>query len=143
MTVRPSVVGSCTSIHLDRVGHLVEHRPRCQARRQWTQPSCFSVHAGAAREERDKDVCLDPLIGLMVDRADRQIPLQFLEGLFHLDQLQIERPELRRIAARHIRPQQVAAFPASRLAQLRPVKFEAERLCGVDRLDPCPAAGCR
>ena len=71
---------------------------------------------------------LDPLIGLMVDRADRQIPLQFLERLFHLDQLQVERPELRRIATRDIRAQQLAAFPSSRLAQPLPVQPEAERV---------------
>jgi len=76
----------------------------------------------------------------MMDRADRQISLQFLECLFHLDQLQVERPELRRIAARYIRPQQVTAFPASRLAQLRPIQFEAERV-GCDRLIPCLRRG--
>src|SRR5271166_5225529 len=30
---------------------------------------------------------------------------------FHLDQLQVERPELRRVTTGHIRAQQIAAFP--------------------------------
>ena len=46
----------------------------------------------AVGEERDKDEGFNPLIGLVVDRADCQVSLQFLECLFHLDQLQVERP---------------------------------------------------
>ena len=62
-------------------------------------------------QERDKDVGFNPLIGLVIDRADCEIPLQFLERLLHLDQLQEERPELRRIATRHVRPQQILPSP--------------------------------
>ena len=70
----------------------------------------------------------DALIGLVVDRADRQVPLEFFEGLLDLHQLQIERPEFRRIAAREIGSQQITAFPPACLPQLLPVQLEAESL---------------
>jgi hypothetical protein len=70
----------------------------------------------------------DACIGLMLDWTDRQIPLQFLERLLDLHQLQVERPELRRIAVGEIGAQQVTAFTPASLAQLLPVQFAAERL---------------
>jgi transposase len=51
----------------------------------------------AIGDEGDNDVRLDALIRLMIDRTDRQIVLELLEGLLDLDQLQIQGPELRRI----------------------------------------------
>ena len=56
MTVRPSVVGNLHVDHLDR-RHLVEHRPRCQARRQRSQP-LFQRDLQAVGEEGNKDVRL-------------------------------------------------------------------------------------
>jgi len=55
--------------HLDR-RHLVEHRPRCQARRQRSQP-LLQRDLQAVRQERDKDVGFNALIALVVDGADR------------------------------------------------------------------------
>ena len=98
MTVRPSVVGSCTSTIW-----IVQHRPRRQSRCQGSQP-LLQGNLQAVGQERDKDVGFNPLIGLVIDRADCEIPLQFLECLLHFDQLQVERPELRRIATCHVRP---------------------------------------
>ena len=70
----------------------------------------------------------DPLVGLVVDRPDRQITLQFFERLLDLGQLQIEGPELRRIAAGEIRPQQITSFAPASFAQVLPVQLKAERL---------------
>jgi hypothetical protein len=67
-------------------------------------------------------VGFDPLVDLVVDRVDRQISLQFLERLFHLDKLQVEHSVLRRITADDIRPQQVTAFATACRAQSLPVQ---------------------
>src|ERR1700740_1902432 len=57
-----------------------------------------------------------------------QVSASTFEGLLDLHQLQIERPEFRRIAAREIGSQQITAFPSACLPQLLPVQLEAERL---------------
>jgi hypothetical protein len=62
--------------HLDR-RHLVQHGSRRQSRRQRSQP-LLQRHLQAVSQERDQDVGFDPLVGLVVDRADCQIALQFL-----------------------------------------------------------------
>ena len=41
----------------------------------------FQRDLQALGEEGNKDVRLDPLVGLVVDRADHQVSLQFLERL--------------------------------------------------------------
>jgi len=68
--------------HLDR-GHLVQHRPRRQSRRQRAQPS-LQCDLQAVGQERHEDMRLDTRIVLMIDRPDRQIPLEFLERLLDI-----------------------------------------------------------
>ena len=100
---------------------------RRQSRRQGAQP-LLERDLQAVGHERDEDVRLDACVGPVVDRAEREVTFQFPERLLHLGQLQVESPQLGRIAARHVRPQQVAPFPAARLAQSLPVQAKAERL---------------
>jgi hypothetical protein len=63
--------------HLYRC-HLVQDRARRQSRCLRSQP-LLQRHLQAVSQERDQDVRFDPRIGLVVDRPDRQIMLQFFE----------------------------------------------------------------
>src|SRR4051794_41316861 len=54
--------------------------------------------------------------------------LQFFERLLDFAQLQVERPELRRIACGQIRSQEITPFAATGLAQGLPVQSKAEAL---------------
>ena len=47
----------------------------------------------AVGEEGHEDVRLDARLGVVVDRAHRQIVLEFLERLLDLGELDVERPQ--------------------------------------------------
>jgi len=74
---------------------------------------------------------LDPRLGLVVDRADRQIVLEFLERLLDFGQLHVEAPQFIGIVVRQIDSQQVAAFAAPRPAQPLAIDGEVEHRGGV------------
>ena len=60
----------------------------------------------------------DPLLQLVVDRAQRQIVLEVFESGFHFRQLDVKLPQLfGRSSAGNVGAQQVAAFPCARLPQ--------------------------
>ena len=66
----------------------------------------------AVGQERDEDVRLDATDQLMVDRPQLQIVLEVLKGGLDLDQLDIELPQLGRVAARQIGAQKISALAA-------------------------------
>ena len=78
--------------HLD-AGELVEHRPRCETRRQWLE-SRPQGDVQAIGHEGDKDVRFDPALELVVDRAQLEIVLQVVERRLDLGELDVEPPEL-------------------------------------------------
>ena len=69
---------------------------------------------------------LDPRLQLVMDRPQRQVALQGLERLLHLDQAHIELPELRRVAVGEVRPQQVPPLAAAHLAEGGAVEGDRE-----------------
>ena len=68
------------------------------------RPGASGLSRGAQRdvqaigEEGDEDVRFDALLELMVDRAQLQIVLEVLECGFDLDELDVELPQLGRVA---------------------------------------------
>ena len=73
----------------------------CLAHRQTRRPLLELVLQGEAQavgDDRDEDMRFDAPLLLMEDRADREGSLQLLERRLDLDELQIERPELRGVA---------------------------------------------
>src|SRR5262249_3990294 len=80
----------------------------------------------AIGQEGDEDVRFDALFELMIDRPQLQIILQIFKGGLDLDELDIELPQLSRIAAAQIGAQEIATFATPRLAQLAAIEREAE-----------------
>ncbi len=64
---------------------------RCQSRCQGTQP-LFQCDLQTVGHEGDKDMRFDALILLVIDRPDRQIAFQFLEGLLDFGELDVVLP---------------------------------------------------
>ena len=87
----------------------------------------------AIGDERDEEVRLDPGFALMEDRADREVVLEVLEGLFDLGELHIVVPERRGVFVGQVRAQQVAALPAASLVEPVTPQADGEGLRG-DRL---------
>lgn len=58
-------------------------------------------------QEGDEDVGVDPGFDLVVDRPDRQIPLEVARRLFDLGQLQIVAPLFSRVAPGKVGTQQI------------------------------------
>ena len=83
--------------HLDG-SEFLEHGAGRQSRRQRLQP-LFQRHHQAIGEERHEYVGFDAVLQLMMYGPNRQIVLQFLEGLLDLDQLKIEPPEMAGVVA--------------------------------------------
>ena len=121
-------------------GELVEHAARRQARRVRSQ-LLGQRGMQAVGEERDKDVRFDALLVLMVDRADRQIALEVLEGFLNLDELEVVAPQLGGIVAGEIGAQQVAPFAAPDLVELAAIQAlgEGRALLRHAHLDQPPA----
>jgi hypothetical protein len=92
--------------HLDG-GELVEHGPRCEARRQWLEPRT-QRDVQAIGQEGDEDVRFDAMLKLVMDRAKLQIALEILERSLDLDELDIELPQLGRILIAQVGAQQIA-----------------------------------
>ena len=117
--------------HLDG-GEFFENGARRQARRQ-SAGSEFQRHLQAVGDESDENVGLDAMVELMINRADAEIALEFLEGLFDLGELDVMPPQSGGIAIGEVGAQQITALAASRLAQFFLAQAEAEGLRG-DRL---------
>ena len=60
---------------------------------------------------------LDPILLVMEDRADREVVLEFLEGLFDFRELHVLVPQLGQIGVGEVGAQQVAALATKRLPQ--------------------------
>src|SRR5215468_11732265 len=110
----PVCCGEVDIEHLDS-SELVEDGSRSEAACQRPQPRP-QRDVEAIGQERDEDVRLDATDQLMVDRSQLQIVLEVLKGGLHLDQLDIELPQLSRIAARQISAQKISAFAAPHLS---------------------------
>ena len=96
----------------------------------------------AIGDERDEEVRLDPGFALMEDRADREVVLELLEGLFDLGELHIVLPERRGVFVGQVRAQQVAALPPASLPEPVPPQADGEGFRG-DRLAGDGARRCR
>ena len=119
---RPSVVGRCTStIWMVANASMMARgvRPLARGRARF-----FQGDEQAVGDEGDEDVGLDPLFALMEDGPDREVVLEFLEGLLDLDQLHVQAPESRGVFGDHVGSQQIAALAAAYPAQ--PVAPQAE-----------------
>jgi hypothetical protein len=108
--------------------------------------SAAQSHLQAVSDKSDENVRFNPLLELMVDRADSQITLEIAEGLFNLGQLDIKLPQPRRIdsnefekrwnsmrdlwATPGVGPECGAAHPAQAGAGCGAGKFRRERLAG-------------
>lgn len=108
--------------HLEGL-ELAEHRPGRQAGGVRSEP-LGERHVQAVREKRQEDVGLDAGLLLVVEGPEGQVPFQRSERLLHVDQLHVEAPELCRVRARQICPEEIAALPAPHGAE--PVRPEGE-----------------
>ena len=88
--------------HLDRC-ELFQDRSRRQPRRRTLEPG-FGGHLQAVRQERHKDVGVDPASALVIDGTRSQVALEFFEGLFDLGELHVELPKLGRIGLGQVSP---------------------------------------
>ena len=94
--------------HLDGFEFL-QYGARSQARSQFVESAAQS-HMQAVSDKGDENVCFNPLLELMVDRADSQITFEIAECFLDLGQLDIKLPELSRIDADQIGAQQITTF---------------------------------
>ena len=62
---------------------LFEDRPGGEARRQGAQ-ALLEGDVQAVGDEGDKDMRLDAVVELVIDRPDREVAVQLLEGLLDL-----------------------------------------------------------
>ena len=76
--------------HLDR-GELVEDGPWCQAGGERPEPGA-QRDVQAIGHEGDEDVGFDPLLQLVVDRAQPEIVLEGFKSRLDLDQLDVKLP---------------------------------------------------
>ena len=114
---RAAIGGGKVNIeHLDG-GELVQHGPRGEAVRQRLEPRAQG-DVETIGEEGDEDVRFDALDQLMVDRTQSQIVVEGLERRLDFGELDIESPQLGRLASAEIGAQQRAAFAPSDAAQL-------------------------
>jgi hypothetical protein len=74
--------------------------------------SAAQSHMQAVSDKSGENVRFNPLLELMVDRADSQITLEIAEGFLNLGQLDIKLPQPRRIDSRY---RDVSAVFRSRL----------------------------
>ena len=130
--------------HLDG-GELFKHGARRQSRRQRAQ-ALLQSYLEAVGEEGHEDVRLDAPIGLVIDGPDGEIALQFLERLFHLSELDVEGPQLRRRLSCEIGAQQIPAFVPPARAQALAVQregegFRSDGLAGLGQRDGNKALG--
>jgi len=94
---------------------LFEDRPGGKARRQSAQ-ALLEGDLQAIGDEGDKDMGLDAVVELVVDRSDGEIAFQFLEGLLDLGELDVEPPQVGRIIVAEIGAQQIASLAPAYLA---------------------------
>lgn len=65
---------------------------------------------------------------LVIGRPYREIVLEFLEGLFNVGQLHVERPELPRVVPVEIGTQQITSFTTTHRAQLLAIERKVKDL---------------
>jgi hypothetical protein len=97
--------------HLDG-GELVQHRSGCEAGRQRLEPRAQG-DVETIGQKGDEDVRFDALDQLVVDRTPSQVVLEVLEGGLDFGELDVELPQLGRLAPAEIGAQQIAAFAPS------------------------------
>lgn len=115
ITVRPSVVGRCTSIiwttlNFSRTARGVN--PGARALKTMAQR-----HMEGIGHEGHKDVRFDTPFFLMMDRPERQVSLEVLKRFFDVNQLSIELPHLGRIAANQVGSEEIPPLAAPGLSQ--------------------------
>ena len=116
ITSRPSVVGKCTSI-ICIVANFSKALRAVSPGASDTQ-ALGQSDVQTIRQKRHEDVRFDPLLALMKDRPDRQVALEILERLLHVDQLHVELHKLSAgpVSVRLVRSR-VAPFSPPHLAQ--------------------------
>jgi len=77
-------------------------------------------------QEGHEDVRFDAMFELVMDGTQLEIVLEILEGGLDLDELDVELPQLSRVAITQIGAQQIAPLAAAGLAKLVAVEREAE-----------------
>jgi hypothetical protein len=95
---------------------LFQNGTGCQARCFDFGP-LFQGDLQAVTQEADENVCLDPVVFLMIDRADVQIVFEFFEGLFDFGEYDVLFPKFFRTSGGKIGAQQVCSFTAAGLPQ--------------------------
>jgi hypothetical protein len=122
--------------HLHRA-HLRESFGWSEARSEGLEP-LLERDPEAIGHKADKDMCLDAVVFLVMDRADRQVVFHLLEDLFDLGELEVIAPEFSGIVVAEVAAQKVAAFAAIGLAVFFPMEAEGDRglvresFCGGD-----------
>ncbi len=84
----------------------------------------------AVAQEADEDVRFDTIVFLVVDRADVEVVLEFLEGLLDFGEHDVLLPEFFRVFGDEVGAQQVGAFASAGFAQLLAVELEGEGVGG-------------
>jgi hypothetical protein len=69
-------------MHIDHLqtGELLQHRSRCQSRRQSAQ-AMFQRDLQTVGDKRNEDVGIDTIVAQVIDRTDGKVLFEFFEGL--------------------------------------------------------------
>ena len=85
-------------------------------------------HRQTVGEEGYQDVCVHPVLQLMMDRPDAQFAFQAFERRFDLRQLHVSIPQHSRIFRHQVGPQQIVAVPQLGLFQPGFIQSKSEPL---------------
>ena len=86
-----AIGGGQMAVHYLQSLELGDHLSRCGAAGQGSQLG-LQRDLQASGQEGHEDVGLDALFGLVEDRPDGQVVLDFFEGLLDRGELDVERP---------------------------------------------------
>jgi hypothetical protein len=92
--------------------------------------SLLQGHLQAVAQEADEDVRFDTFIFLVVDGADGEVVLEFLEGLLDFGEDDVLLPQFLGFFGGEVGAEQVGAFAPAGFAQFLPVEAEGEGLGG-------------
>lgn len=106
-------------------GELFQGSPRCQSRREGAQ-AMFQSDLQAVGHKCNKDVGINTIIALMVNRADGKVMFEFFERLLDFGELNVILPQFGRVLTIEIGAQQVTTFTLPHLAEFGLVQGEGK-----------------
>ena len=99
-------------VHVDHLHgrELLQHRPRRESGGA-RAGALLQRHMQAIGDEGDKDVGFDAFVGLMIDRADREVVFEFFECLLDLGEPDVVLPQGGGVFVGQVGAQQILLYP--------------------------------